>query len=398
MAWALVGMCALLAIVGYVALKLRVIFPPLILAGAIVFLLNPIVTALQHRGIPRAAGAGLSYLGVLAVIFAAGVGLFPIAAAQVDELEDEMPAIQARVERWVDDRATESVGTFYEFNRADLEESISNEGATFDEQLQSLRRIGGEVVHVLLILVLAPIIAFYLLVDVPHLRRVADGLVPDGARDEVTVVAHRLNRAIGGFFRGQLVVAAIVGVLCSIGLGLVGLKFWFLIGMIAGLFNIIPLVGPWVGGVPGVTIALTTGSPLQALLVVIVLVGVQQIDNHFITPQVMQRTVHLHPAAVILALVAGGSMAGFSGLLLAVPTTAVIKILLSHAWRTYVLGEPVPAPDAAEIDLDDGSGGSAYVPWHGPERRELRDRRREESRAEQRDLEHGAGLGAQLLE
>ena len=340
-AWALVGMAAVLGILGYVALKLRVIFPPLILAGAIVFLLNPIVTALQHRGVPRAAGAGLSYLGVLAVIFAAGLGLFPIAAAQVDELEDEMPAIQARVERWVDDRAEESVGTFYEFSRSDLEESISNEGATIDEQLRSLRRIGGEVVHVLLILVLAPIIAFYLLVDVPHLRKVADSLVPETARDEVTVVAHRLNRAIGGFFRGQLVVAAIVGVLCSIGLGIIGLKFWFLIGMIAGLFNVIPLVGPWVGGVPGVTIALTTGSPLQALLVVIVMVGVQQIDNHFITPQVMQRTVHLHPAVVILALVAGGSMAGFSGLLLAVPVAAVIKILLSHVWRTYVLGEPV---------------------------------------------------------
>ena len=354
-AWALVGICALLAVVGWIALELRVVFPPLILAGAIVFLLNPIVTGLQHRGLPRAAGAGLAYLGVLAVIFFAGVGLFPIAATQVDELEDEMPQIQARVERWVDDRAAESVGTFYEFNRTDLEESISNEGATIDEQLRSLRRIGGEVIHVLLILVLAPIIAFYLLVDVPHLRRVADSLVPDGARDEVTLVAHRLNRAIGGFFRGQLVVAAIVGVLCSIGLGVIGLKFWFLIGMIAGLFNVIPLVGPWVGGVPGVTIALTTGSPLQALLVVIVMVGVQQIDNHFITPQVMQRTVHLHPAAVILALVAGGSMAGFYGLLLAVPTAAVIKILLSFAWRTYVLGEPVPPleeqPGAVVVDV-----------------------------------------------
>jgi hypothetical protein len=68
---------------------------------------------------------------------------------------------------------------------------------------------------------------------------------------------------------------------------------------------------------------------------------VQQIDNHFITPQVMQRTVHLHPAVVILALVAGGSLGGFFGLLLAVPTAAVLKILVSHVWRTYVLGEPI---------------------------------------------------------
>ena len=189
----------------------------------------------------------------------------------------------------------------------------------------------------------------------PHLRRVAESLVPPSVHDEVFVVAHRLNRAIGGFFRGQLVVAAIVGVLCSIGLGVIGLKFWFLIGMIAGLFNVIPLIGPWVGGIPGVTIALTTGSPLQALLVVVVMVGVQQIDNHFITPQVMQRTVHLHPAVVILALVAGGSLAGFFGLLLAVPVTAVLKILISHVWRTYVLGEPVEP--WVDPDGDAGPGG-----------------------------------------
>ncbi len=349
-AWALVGMAAVVGILGVIAMKLWVIFPPLVLAAAIVFLLNPIVTRMQHRGIPRAGGAAIAYLGVFVVIAGAGLGLFPIAADQFAELEDDFPAIQSRVERWVDERAADSIGTFYEFTRQDLESSISNDGATFDEQLQSLLRIGGEVIQILLIFVLAPIIAFYLLVDVPHLRRVAESLVPVGARDEVAIVAGRLNRAIGGFFRGQLLVALIVGVLCSIGLGAIGLKFWFLIGMIAGLFNVIPLIGPWVGGIPGVMIALTTGSPLQALLVVGVMVGVQQIDNHFITPQVMQRTVHLHPAAVILALVAGGSLGGFFGLLLAVPTAAVLKILLSHLWHTYVLGEPLeepvePAPD-----------------------------------------------------
>ncbi len=338
-------MAAVVAILGVIALKVRVVFPPLVLAGSIVFLLNPIVNGLQRRGVPRALGAALAYVGVLLVVAGAGLGLFPVASHQVDQLEQDMPSIQGRVERWVDDRAAESVGTFYEFSRADIEDSISNDGATFDEQLRSLRRIGGEVIHVLLIFLLGPIIAFYLLVDVPHLRRVAESLVPAGARPEALVIGHRLNRAIGGFFRGQLVVAAIVGVMCSVGLGLIGLRFWFLIGMIAGLFNVIPLVGPWVGGIPGVTIALTTGSPVQALLVVIVMVGVQQVDNHFITPQVMQRTVHLHPAVVILALVAGGSLGGFYGLLLAVPVAAVLKILISHLWRTYVLGEPVVTPE-----------------------------------------------------
>jgi len=283
------------------------------------------------------------------VIGGAGLGLYPLASHQVDQLAQDYPSIKARVERWVDDRAAQSTGTFYEFTRKDLENSFSNNSVSFSEQLRQARRIGSRIVHVLLILVLGPVIAFYLLVDLPHLRRVADSLVPPGARAEVEVVAARLNRAIGGFFRGQLFVALIVGVLCSIGLGIVGLRFWFLVGMIAGLFNIVPLIGPWVGGLPGVTIALTTGSPVKALLVVAVMVGVQQIDNHFITPQVMQRTVHLHPAAVILALVAGGSLAGFYGLVLAVPVAACLKIVVGHLWRTHILGEPIEVEDQAVL-------------------------------------------------
>jgi predicted PurR-regulated permease PerM len=345
LAWAVVGIAVLLLILARLAWTVHVIFPPLILAGAIVFLLNPIVTRLQNRGIPRAAGAGLAYLGVFAVIGLSVAVVLPLAGNQIEDLADDWPEIRDRVETWVDDRAADSEGTFYEFTRQELEDGLSNRGGSFEEQLRQARKIGIQIFHVLLIIVLAPIIAFYLLVDVPHLRRVAESLVPDGARDEVNVVAHRLNRAIGGFFRGQLLVAMIVGLMCSILLAVIDLKFWFLIGMIAGLFNVIPLIGPWVGGIPGVTIALTTGSPVKALLVVGVMVLVQQIDNHFITPQVMQRAVQLHPAVVILALLAGGSLGGFFGLLLAVPGAAVLKILVGHVWRVHVLGEPLEAVD-----------------------------------------------------
>ncbi|HEX7168775.1 MAG TPA: AI-2E family transporter [Acidimicrobiales bacterium] len=344
-AWAIVGVFALVAIVAAIAWYVRVVFPPLILAGSIVFLLNPVVNALQHRGLPRAAGAGLAYLAVLGVVALAAVGVYPLAANQIDDLADDWPQIRERVETWVDERAVDSEGTFFEFSRQDIEDAFSNTGGTFEEQLKQAREIGAEVFHFLLVLLLGPIIGFYLLVDVPHLRRVAISLLPESSREEVVVVGRRLARAIGGFFRGQMLVALIVGILCSVGLGIIQLKFWFLIGMIAGVFNVVPLIGPWVGGIPGVTIALTTGSPLKALFVVAIMAGVQQVDNHFITPYVMQRAVQLHPAAVILALVAGGSLGGFFGLLLAVPVTAVLKILLSHLWHTYVLGQPAVHDD-----------------------------------------------------
>ncbi len=347
--WAVVGVTVLLAVIALICWTVRVIFPPLILAGAIVFLLNPVVTRLQRRGIPRALGAGLSYASVLGVLALAAALVYPLAADQGQQLADDWPEIRAKADRWIDARAADSQGTFWEFARRDLEETFSSDNRPFREQLNRARKLGLQVFHVLLIVVLAPIIAFYLLVDLPRLRAVAESLVPAGARDEVLHVGHRLNRAIGGFFRGQLLVAAIVGVLCSIGLGIIGLKFWFIVGMIAGLFNVIPLIGPWVGGIPGVVIALTTGSPLQALGVVVVMVLAQQIDNHFITPQVMQRAVNLHPAVVILALLAGGTLGGFFGLLLAVPVTAVLKIVCGHVWHVYVLGEPIAWDEALPV-------------------------------------------------
>ncbi|MFP5326452.1 MAG: AI-2E family transporter [Acidimicrobiia bacterium] len=356
-AWALIGIAVVIAILGLIAWVVRVIWPPLILAGAIVFLLNPVVTWLQRRGMPRAAGAGVAYLGVIGLLVVAGVLLAPVIGDQSAELSEEMPEIQERIERWVDDRAKASEGTFYEFSRSELENAFSGEDTGLRSQLESAFEVGVQVFHALLIIVLAPIIAFYLLVDVPRLMEVADELVPERARDEVHLVVGRLNRAIGGFFRGQLLVAVIVGLIVSVGLGIIGLKFWFLVGMIAGLFNIIPLIGPYIGAIPGIVIALTTGSPFQALLVIAIMVGAQQVDNHFITPQVMQRAVHLHPALVMLALLAGGTLLGFLGLLFAVPGAAVVKILIGHAWRTYILGEPLEVVELEHaVDDAEGSG------------------------------------------
>jgi predicted PurR-regulated permease PerM len=367
-AWAGVGLALLLAIVGLVLWQVRVIFPPLILAGAIVFLLNPVVTRLQRHHVPRAGGAAIAYLGVIGIIGTSGLLLAPLVSDQAGQLRDDWPSIKARSERWIDARADQSKGTFFEFTRKDLEKQFSSTNRTFSDQLDRAKRIGLQVFHILLILILGPVIGFYLLVDVPHLRRVAESLIPEPAKPEVMHVAVRLNRAIGGFFRGQLAVALIVGLLCSIGLAVIGLRFWFLVGMIAGLFNIVPLIGPWIGGIPGVVIALTTGSPVKALGVVAIMAGVQQIDNHFITPQVMQRAVRLHPAAVILALVAGGSLGGFFGLLMAVPVAAVLKIVVGHLWRVHILGELYAevVADEAEDDATPGLGVVKRLETSGP--------------------------------
>ncbi len=131
----------------------------------------------------------------------------------------------------------------------------------------------------------------------------------------------------------------IVGLLMSFGFWLIDLEFWLIIGMIAGFLNIIPFVGPWVGGVLGVSVGFVTGSVTTALWAGVVAVAVQQIDNNFVSPTVLRATVRLHPAVVILVLIFGGAVGGLWGVLLAVPAAAAVKIVAGHLWRTRVLGQ-----------------------------------------------------------
>ena len=376
--WAMVGVAAFVLVLGAVAWVVRVIWPPLILAGAIVFLLNPIVTALQHRRIPRAIGTAAAYLGLAAIFTLIVLIVAPLATRQYDDLAERWPELRKDLEDSVNDLSAKSDNWPIQIPTwAELEEQFSGATAVdkngdgeitaeekqdrFADQIDSARELLLKVFHVGIIFVLAPIIAFYLLVDLPHVRTSARALVPERARGDVMVVSRRLSHAIGGYFRGQVAVALVVGTMASIGMLVIDLPFWLIVGMIAGVFNMIPLIGPWVGAVPGVIIAMTTGGGVsKAIAVAVVMAIVQQIDNHFISPMVMQRAVKLHPAVVMLALLAGGTLGGFFGLLLAVPATAVLKIVVGHVWRHLVLDQPLDEIEAS-WDADDARPGVGPV-------------------------------------
>jgi len=203
--------------------------------------------------------------------------------------------------------------------------------------LTGLRSVTNSVISGLIIIVLGPVMAFYLLVDLPRLRRGAMALIPPGRREEIKGLMDRIGTAVGGFFRGQLLVALFVGVASSIGLWAIGLPYWLLVGMVAGIFNLVPLVGPFIGGGLAVIIALVSGEPLKAVWAALVLLAVQQIDNHLISPNVMGRTVQLHPVVVMLALLVGASFAGLFGMLVVVPLVAMAKIIFLFIWSKYVV-------------------------------------------------------------
>lgn len=363
-AWSIIGILILGAILLWLLLKIRIVFPPLVLALLIIYLLNPIVTRLEGRGVPRALGAVFTYVVILGGITLLIMALIPRISNQVETFNEEWPAFRDKMVEFVDDTA-ESIERRFDIRiNTDRFSCLigADEGATkggpssarcdaiterFREQLTSsagrLTEIGFTILEGLLVFILAPLIALYLLIDLPQLRRDLLNLIPEGSREEFSDLGAKIARALGGFFRGQLMVAIFVGAMSALGFWIVGLPFWLVIGGIAGFFNLVPLIGPFIGGGIGFLVGTVTGGVGLGVKAALVELIVQQVDNHLITPNVMKRTVKLHPATVMLGLLAGGAVAGFWGVLLAVPGIATTKILVGHFWVTRVLGEePTP--------------------------------------------------------
>jgi predicted PurR-regulated permease PerM len=362
--WSLIGILILGYLVyRYLLYPVRIILPPMLLALAIVYLLNPLVARLQARGVPRIVGTLLTYVVFLGIVGLALRLLIPLLAQQVSSFAESVPDLLRR--------ASEGVARLAARLDLDVEAnevfgSLSPEGGA-GGFISRIFSITAGVLHVMVIIVLGIVLAFYLLVDLPKFQRSAFALVPSRRRDEVKLLLERMGAALGGFFRGQLLVALFVGLASMLGLYIVGLPYWALVGGVAGLFNLIPLVGPFIGAVPALFIAFTTqssggllsldpGWPL-ALGASAALLLVQQIDNHILSPNIVARTVKLHPVTVMLGLLVGGTLLGLVGMLLAVPVIAAAKILVLHVWDTRMTWPPRQTEDLTPA----GDGDSRKV-------------------------------------
>jgi predicted PurR-regulated permease PerM len=346
--WSLIGVLILGYLLYRYALRpVRIVVAPLLVAMVVVYLLNPIVSRLTARSIPRGLATILTYLVFLGIMAVGLRFLIPVIADQVSAFAKTVPDLLDRAQASLTDTLRRLGAKNVKTN--ELFESLTPTGdaGSFISRIFSLTQ---SVLHILVVWVLGMVLAAYLLIDLPKIQRGAMSLLPQARREEVKSIGEQIGRALGGFFRGQLLVALFVGLASMLGLYIVGLPYWALVGAIAGLTNLIPLIGPFIGAVPAVFIAFTTNSsegllhldpgwPL-AIGSVVVLLIVQQIDNHIISPNVVARTVKLHPVTVMLGLLVGGTLAGLLGMVLAVPTIASIKIVLLHYWDTRMQWPP----------------------------------------------------------
>lgn len=312
----------------------------LLLAFVFAYLTSPILRALEKRRIPRFVGVLLVYLGLILLL---GLASFLIAdmANAMARFATDLPRILTPLLIWIENLPArvgqfeippELEGAFAQAAQA-LQSLLEGFTQTLLRGLQGLLAYGGNlvgffasVVGGVLQLFAALIISIYLLYDLPKISRTLFQAVPLPYQPLAADIATKLDRAVGGYLRGQLLVAIAVGLIVAVGLWMFGVPMAWSLGFLAAVFNLIPYAGVIISTVPAVLLALTVGWP-QVVAVLGVVVVANQAEAHILSPRILGRATSLHPVSVIAAILVGASLYGLLGALLAVPLTAFLKVI-----------------------------------------------------------------------
>ncbi len=348
---------ALAVFVAFVWL-LRDVLMPFAAGLVLAYLLDPLADRLEKWGLGR-LGATLLILVLFVAMF---IGLLivvaPLLATQAMAFIDKVPGYVMRLQSLLTEQGgplLERVGG--EKVLQDLQKSLGDvvgQGATWlGRFLTSLWSGGQALIGIVSLLVVTPVVAFYLLLDWDHMIDKMDSWVPVDQRTTVRQIAGDIDTAISGFLRGQTLVCLILGAIYAAGLFALGLNFGVLIGLSAGILSFIPYIGSLLGLLVAVSVAIAQFWPDMAMIGLVLLVFVvgQFIEGNILSPKLVGETVGLHPVWLMFALLAAGSLFGFLGLLLAVPIAAAIGVLTRFALQQY-LHSPLHGgsllPDATE--------------------------------------------------
>ena len=294
-----------------------------LLALVLAYALEPPL-AWAQRVLPRALAALLIYALALSVLAA---GILLIAPPTIQQSE----ALAVRLPGYLD-----QLSGYQPLAGIDLSGSLRGIAqSTLNSAVSVAEAVAGGVIDTMLVLVLG----FWFMVDGGRMVDVALRLVPEKQRDKARFVQDTVSQVVGAYIRGQLVMAAIIGLSAGLGSWALGVRYPVLIGILAFLFELIPMVGPILASLPAVAISLTQPFPL-VVYVIIFFVVMQVIENNVLAPRITGGAVGLHPVAALLAIVIGADLGGVVGALFAVPFAGVASVLIAAAWKGW-RGEPV---------------------------------------------------------
>ncbi|MGB4343153.1 MAG: AI-2E family transporter [Moraxellaceae bacterium] len=345
-----------LLVLGWLLYLLSPILMPFAAGALLAYLGNPLVGRLMQLGLKRTWAVGLSFFSLLTAMTVSLVLVLPLLWQQIVYLEARLP----RVLRWFNREGIPWIEKHVpvQIDRLDMDligEWLSSywveAGSAAGNVLTQVAKSSMDILALAGMLALIPVVTFYLLLDWDDLLARIRNLIPRNIEPRVSQLARECDDVLAAFLRGQLMVMVALGVVYAVGLQLVGLKLALVIGLLAGLGSIIPYFGFTIGIVSATAAALIQFGNINAVMMVwgVFAVG-QAIEGWVLQPYLVGDKIGLHPVAVIFAIMAGGQLVGFVGMLLALPAAAVIMVLLRHAHERYQQSRLYQATPAVEDD------------------------------------------------
>lgn len=338
--WILVGL--VLAALVWLLFALSNILTPFIVAAVLAYILNPLVEKLRAKGIKRGPGAMLVMVSTLLLLFALVLIIVPMLINQFNNLVMRLPQIvyfiQNKLLPWMNEWAGDSV----QINMQTLTDWLQSNTGELSNALQrwapTLMRQSGNILAGVSNMLLLPFLLYYFLLDWQRWSLGIRAFVPRRFLDNYLRISGNMDRVLGEFLRGQLVVMLIMGLIYGVGLMLTGLDSGFAIGMIAGILVFVPYLGAFTGLLLATLAALLQFGSWQGLLMVWAVFGVGQfLESFFITPKIVGDRIGLSPFWVIFSLMAFGQLMGFVGMLVGLPLAAVTLVLLREGADVYFL-------------------------------------------------------------
>jgi predicted PurR-regulated permease PerM len=316
------------------------ILTPFIFAGVFAYAFNPPVKYLMTLKLSRFQSVLIIFLGIILLIVGFSYTFFPMIVTEIDSLLTNLPDIGKnwynRFSDWYQgvfsgqDIAPNTVEGLFENLNIGFQSITDWFTHSAVEIISRLGSFASSLVHV----VTVPVLTFYFMKDADEISTFAKKLVLPRSRRWVFPLLKKIDDVLGRFIRGQLLVAMIIGVLSSIALLLLGVEYWIILGILAGLGDLVPYIGPFLGAIPAVIITLTS-DPWKALWVIAAFVVIQQIEGNLISPKITGHSVGIHPAAIIFVLLLGGSLWGLIGLLVSVPLAGVFKVIIESIYDWF---------------------------------------------------------------
>ena len=330
-----IGIAAIALAAGVVFL-IRETLTAFVLGALLAFLINPLVDRISAV-IPRALAIVAVFVALILVLAGVATAFVPLLTTEIGQLQQQAPSIVAQAQHQIEFAQGQPIRILGV--RVDLTKQTSGLDQKATEfllgQFGNALTIGLVALNIVAQVLLTLIVAFLVSLDAHRISSAARSLVPGEYREDFDEIWPRIKAMLFSYLRGQLTVALIIGVGVGVALAIEGMPFAFALGVLAGIMALVPFIGPWIGAVPIELVALSQG-PRQAIVVGVTYLLVTNIVLQFLFPRILGAAVKLPALAIIIAFLAGFSLAGILGMFIAIPLAATIAILFDHVYaRIY---------------------------------------------------------------